>query len=100
MPPALDRPLKLYTLAAEDSIGSLLAQDSEDEIERAVYYLSRLLNVVETMYTPIEKLCLSLFHACTKLEYYLLLRKVLVVCKVNIVKYLLNRLMLQRRLMK
>ena len=55
---SLLRPLKLYISAAEDSIGSLLAQDSEDGTERAIYYLSRLLNDVETRYTPIEKLCL------------------------------------------
>ena len=48
----------------------------------------------------IEKLCMSLFHACTKLEYYLLLREVLVMCKIDIVKFLLNRPVLQGRLMK
>ena len=64
------------------------------------YYLSRLLNDAETRYTLIEKLYLSLFHACTKLKYYLLPREVLMVCKIGIVKYLLNRPMLQGRLMK
>ena len=49
---------------------------------------------------PIEKLCLSLFHACTKLEYYLLPREVLVMCKIGIVKYLLNWLVLEGRLVK
>jgi hypothetical protein len=34
-----------------------------------VYYLSWIMNDVETRYTPIEKLCLSLFYICTKLEY-------------------------------
>ena len=78
----------------------MLAQDSEDGTERAIYYLSRLLNDAKTRYTPIEKLYLSLFHACTKLKYYLLPREVLVVCKIDIVKYLLNRSVLQGRLMK
>ena len=90
----------IYISATEDSIGSLLAQDSEDGTEQAIYYLSRLLNDAETRYTPIEKLCLSLFHACTKLEYYLLPREELVVCKIDIVKYLLNWLVFQGRLMK
>ena len=89
-PLAFGRPLKLYISATDDSISSLLAQDSKKGTERAVYYLSWLLNDAETRYTPIEKLCLSLFHACTKLEYYLLPRKVLEMCKIDIVQYLLN----------
>ena len=65
-----------------------------------MYYLSYLLNDAEIRYTPIEKLCLSLFYACTKLEYYLLPSEVLVMCKIDIVKYLLNWPVLQGRLMK
>ena len=90
-PRTFSRPLKLYILATDDSIDSLLAQDAEDDTERVVYYLSRLLNDAEIRYTPIGKLCLSLFHACNKLEYYLVPREVLVMSKIDIVKYLLNR---------
>ena len=90
IPPTLSRLLKLYISIAEDSLRSLLAQDSKDKIEQAIYYLSTLLNDAETRYTPIEKLCLLLFHACTKLDYYVLPREMLVVCKIDIVKYLLN----------
>ena len=97
---AFGRPLKLYMSGIDDSIGSLLAQDAKDGTERVVYYLSHLLNDVETRHTPIEKLCLPLLYACTKLEYYLLPREVLVMCKIDIVKYLLNHPVLQRRLMK
>ena len=52
------------------------------------------------MVYPIEKLCLSLFHARNKLEYYLLPREVLVMYKIDIINYLLNRLVLQGRVMK
>ena len=81
-PLAFGRPLKLYISANNDSIGSLLAQDAEDGISilLVAYYLSHLLNNVEIRYMPIKKLCLSLFHTCTKLEYYLLLGNVLVMC--------------------
>ena len=92
--PVLSRLLKLYVSATDDSIGSLLAQDAEDGTERAVHYLRHLLNDAEARYSLIEKLCLPLFHACTKLEYYLLSREVLVMCKINIVKYLLYWLVL------
>ena len=39
-PPALGRHLKLYILASDDSIGSLLAQDDKDGTKRAICYLS------------------------------------------------------------
>jgi hypothetical protein len=58
------------------------------------------MNDVETRYTPIEKLCLSLFYICTKFEYYLLPIEILVLCKIDIVRYLLHRHVLQNWLIK
>lgn len=91
VPPMPGRPLKLYILAAKDFICYLLAQDDEDNVEKSIIYLNCLLNDAHTRYTPIEKLCLSLYHTCTKLEHYLLPREVKVLSKIDIVKYLLNR---------
>ncbi|KAM5583915.1 hypothetical protein ABKV19_003675, partial [Rosa sericea] len=48
VPPRPGFPLKLYISAAEASIGSLLAQDDEDGVEHAVFYLSRTLTDCET----------------------------------------------------
>ena len=56
------------------------------ESKKEIYYLSRLLHSVECEYTSMDKLCLSLFHACTKLEYYLLPNEILVLHKFDIVK--------------
>jgi len=95
MLPVLGKPLKLYISTAEESIGCLLAQDVDDDTERVVYYLSWLLKDANTRYTPIEKLCLSLYHACNKLEYYLMSREVLVLCEIDIIRHLSNRLVLQ-----
>ena len=47
-----------------------------------------------------KKLCLSLFYVCTKLEYYILPNEMLVLCKFDIVKNLLNQLILRGHLMK
>ena len=58
VPHSLGRPLKLYVSATEDSIGSLLAQDSKDGTERVVYYLSRLLNDAKTIVLFIIISCL------------------------------------------
>ena len=49
--------LKLYILASDLTIGSMLAQEDEQGNERVVYYLSRMLNEVEIRYSHIEKLC-------------------------------------------
>ncbi|XP_024190475.1 uncharacterized protein LOC112194472 [Rosa chinensis] len=65
VPPRAGVPLKLYISTAEASIGSLLAQDNEGGVEHAIFYLSRTLTDCETRYTPMEKLCLTLyFSAC------------------------------------
>ncbi|XP_072081078.1 uncharacterized protein [Arachis hypogaea] len=56
-------PLVKLKNASENTIGCKLAQDDENGHERAVYYLSRVLTDIETRYSPIEKLCLSLYHA-------------------------------------
>lgn len=76
MPPRAGKPLKLYIAASDHSIGCLLSQDDEAEKEQVVYYLSKTLNQVEERYSPIEKLCLSLYYACTKLEHYMMPRVV------------------------
>ncbi|XP_024196774.1 uncharacterized protein LOC112200008 [Rosa chinensis] len=47
VPPGAGFPLKLYVLAAEASIGSLLAQDDEEGVEHAIFYLSRTLTDYE-----------------------------------------------------
>ena len=78
MPPLKGRPLKLYLSAAKESIGCLLAQNNVEGHEQVVYYFSRVLNSTETRYTPIEKLCLALYFACTKLRHYFIKSQVYV----------------------
>ncbi|XP_050222462.1 uncharacterized protein LOC126672550 [Mercurialis annua] len=45
----------------------------------------------EVRYTPIMKLCLALFFACTKLKHYLLSNRVYVVSQTDLMKYMLNK---------
>ncbi|XP_037493960.1 uncharacterized protein LOC119370275 [Jatropha curcas] len=53
-------------------MGAILAQQAEDtRIENAVYYLSKRMLEYELKYNKIEKLCLALVWACTKLQHYL-----------------------------
>ena len=51
-----DKGMKLYVAASERTIGRMLAQEDENGVERAIYYLSRVLNDTETRYHLNEKL--------------------------------------------
>ena len=53
-PPRQGKPMKLYISASKTTIGSMLAQDDENGVERVVYYLSQTLVDTETRYNPIE----------------------------------------------
>ncbi|XP_073049441.1 uncharacterized protein [Primulina eburnea] len=100
MPPRYGMPLKLYISAAHESIGCLLVQNNHEGNEQAIYYLSRFLTPVEVKYSVIEKLCLTLYHACTKLRHYLIQSRVFVVAKTDLIIYMLNRHILSGRIGK
>jgi hypothetical protein len=59
-------PFQLYIVVEDAVIGAVLTQVIEGE-EHIITYLSRCLIDAETRYSFIEKLCLSLFYACSKL---------------------------------
>ncbi|CAL2277698.1 unnamed protein product [Prunus armeniaca] len=100
IPPKRGRPLKLYISAAENSIGSLLAQDNDEKKEQAVYYLSRILTATERKYSPVEKLCLALYFTATKLRHYMLPSVVHIIAKTDLIKYMLTRPIIRGRIGK
>ncbi|XP_040364382.1 uncharacterized protein LOC121049957 [Rosa chinensis] len=100
IPPRAGFPLKLYMSAAEASIGSLLAQDDEAGIEHAIFYLSRTLTDCETRYTPMEKLCLTLYFSACKLRHYMLSFTTCIIAQTDLVKYMLSRPILRGRIGK
>jgi len=58
-----NRGMQLYIAVSECTLGSMLTQEDENCVGRAIYYLSRVLNDAETRYHPSEKLafvCISL----------------------------------------
>jgi hypothetical protein len=59
-------PFRSYIAAEDKVIGAILTQESEGK-EHAITYLCRRLVDAETRYIFIEKLCICLFYACTKL---------------------------------
>lgn len=61
----------LQTDASEVGIGAVLSQ-IQDEVEHPVMYLSRKLMKHEKNYATVEKECLAIKWAMSKLQYYLI----------------------------
>jgi len=80
-------------------IGSALIQEFEGK-ERVIYYLSRRLVDAETRYSAIENLCLCLYFSCVKLRHYLLSAECTVVCKDDVVWYMLSMPIMSGRIGK
>jgi len=92
-----DKGMKLYIAASECTIGSMLAQEDENAVERAIYYLSRVLNDAVTRYHPSEKLCLCLYFSCTKLNHYIKPFDVYVYSHFDMIKHMLSKPILHSR---
>jgi len=86
--------------ASECTIGSILAQEDENGVERANYYLSRVLNDAEARYHLIEKLCMCLYFSCTKLKQYIKHVDVYVYSQFDIIKHMLSKPILHSRVGK
>jgi len=89
IPPQQGKPFRLYLSTDGMVIGSALIQEFEGK-ERGIYYLSRRLVDAETRYSAIEKLCLCLYFSCIKLRHYLLSAECTVICKDDVVRYMLS----------
>ncbi|XP_051140178.1 uncharacterized protein LOC127257763 [Andrographis paniculata] len=100
MPPKEGWPLNLYLENTYEVVSCLLVQDGDDGKERVIYYLSKTLTGPVLNYTMPEKMCYSLVFACTKLEHYMLPRRIEVISKINLIKLILQRPTMQGRLMK
>jgi hypothetical protein len=92
--------MKLYISASDSTLGSMLAQEDENGNEKAIYYLSRVLNDVETRYNDIEKLCLCLYFACMKLKHYIKPVDVHVYSHYDVIKHMLSKPILHSRIGK
>jgi RNase H-like domain found in reverse transcriptase len=77
-----------------------LAQENQDGNQNALYYLSRMMVGAKHGYSSIEKHCLALIFAVKKLRHYMLAHKIILISKVDPLKYLMTRPMLTGRLAK
>jgi len=99
IPPQQGKPFRLYLSTDGMVIGSALIQEVEGK-ERVIYYLSRRLIDVEPRYSAIEKLCLCLNFSCIKLRHYLLSAECTIICKDDVVRYMLSMPIMSGRIGK
>ncbi|XP_050897836.1 uncharacterized protein LOC127104712 [Lathyrus oleraceus] len=99
-PPCRNRCIRLYIVAFDVTLGSMLAQEDENGVERAIYYLSKLLNDAETRYSIVKKLCLCLYFSCTKLKHYIKLVDVCGSSRFDVIKHMLSKPILHSRIGK
>src|SRR4051812_9415848 len=100
LPPNRIKSMKLYIAASGSTIGSMLAQEDDNVVERAIYYLSRTLVDAETRYNDIEKLCLCLYFSCNKLKQYIKPVDVYVSSHFDVIKHMLSKPILHSRIGK
>ena len=99
IPPQQGKSFKLYLSTDGMVIGSALIQEFEGK-EHVIYYLSRRLIDAETRYSAIEKLCVCLYFSCIKLRHYLLSAECTVICKDDVVRYMLSMPIMSGRIGK
>jgi hypothetical protein len=95
--PLFEIPFRLYIVAEDVVIAAVLMQVTEGK-EHIITYLSWRLIDAETRYSFIEKLCLSLFYACSKLWHYLLSSICVVAYQADVIKHMLLQLILSGRI--
>jgi hypothetical protein len=96
--PKAGNPFKMYITAQERVIGVVLLQE-EDGKEFSVAYVSRCLLDAKIRYVFLEKLCLSLYYACSMFWHYILSSSCIVACQ-YIVKHMLLKPILSGRIGK
>lgn len=89
--------MRLYIVTSDVTLGSMLAQEDDNGIERVIYYLSRVLNDAETRYSIVKKLCLCLYFSCTKLKHYINPIDVYFLSHFDVIKYMLSKPVLHSR---
>ena len=90
-PPIPRKPLILYLSVTDTSMGCMLAQENDAKVECAIYYLSKKMMDYEARYTPLEKTCWGLVWATKKLRHYLLTHPVVLVSRLDPIKYLFEK---------
>ena len=100
VPPTSRWPLLLYLSVSNIALGCMLAQLDDSGKERAIYYLSKRILEYECKYIMIERLCLALIWATRRLRHYVTEYSILLVSRLDPLRYLFDRPVLTGRLMR
>ncbi|RVW87634.1 Retrovirus-related Pol polyprotein from transposon 297 [Vitis vinifera] len=100
VPPTSGHPLLLYLSVSDMALGCMLAQLDDLGKESAIYYLSKRMLEYECKYIMIERLCLALVWATRRLRHYMTEYSVLLVLRLDPLRYLFDRPVLTSRLMR
>ena len=100
MPPIPGHPLLLYFSVSDMALGCMLAQLDDSGKERAIYYLSKRMLEYECRYIMIESLCSALVWATRRLRHYVTKYSILLVSRLDPLRYLFDRHVLIGRLMR
>eukprot|EP00253_Pinus_taeda_P029816 PITA_29816 len=93
-PPNYNQDYFLYLAAFYSTIGMVLVQEDEFNVEHVIYYLSRTLNPTELKYSHVEKLALATVQAVQRFRHYILLRKTTLLSNCNPMTYILTKQLL------
>ena len=100
LPPTVGHPLLLYLLVSNMALGCMLAQLDDSGKERAIYYLSKRMLEYECGYIMIEHLCLVLVWATRRLRHYVTKYSILLVSRLDPLRYFFDKPVLTGRLMR
>ena len=82
---SLGKPLILYLIVHEKSMGCVLGQhDETGRKEQAIYYLSKKFTDYESRYSPLEKMCCALAWAAQRLRQYMLYHTTWLIAKLDL----------------
>ena len=81
-------------------MGCMLAQLDDSGKERAIYYLSKRMLKYKCRYIMIKRLCLALVWATRRLRHYVIEYSILLVSRLDTLRYLFDMAVLTNRLMR
>jgi hypothetical protein len=98
-PPVEGRPLVMYLIVLDESMGCVLGQqDGFGKEKYAIYYLSKKFTDCETRYSMQEKTCCPLAWAAKHLRQYMLNHTTWLISKMDPIKYIFEKLALTGRI--
>ena len=99
VPPVLGRPLILYLIVHEKSMGCVLGQhDETGRKEQAINYLRKKFTDYESKYSSLEKMCCALAWAAQRLRQYMLYHTTWLIARLDPIKYIFEKPSLSGRI--